>query len=137
MEAENVIEFLRLVEDTLVAVEEASNCVEDDVIEGVVLQMELLVRDVVIVAEFMDSELGESLIEAVMEVVVAIQSLADEQHTMHIRGRPQMSIPEYHLSMLLEHSFTVPAIASLFNVSSRTIKEYISMECRKRCLLVT
>ena len=117
-------DFLRLAEEFIVAIQQAcdDDCAD---IDGILLHTELLLRDVALVEEFVAPEIGELLFEEIAAVARAVKQLADENLRRHRRGRPQINISEHQLSLLVEHQFTIQAIASLFHVSHRTIRRRI------------
>ena len=99
-------------------------------LEGVLLQTDLFVTDVVLVeglVEFGDSETllnGDDIhvLQAVLGVARAVQELSDEHQKHHMFGRPEIRISEEHLALLLD---TIRAIANMFRVSPRTIRRRI------------
>ncbi len=112
----------------LVDVEEAIRRIHestDEDVEGILLQAELLLRDVVRVEDLLPPEEGEIVVDSVTEVVRAIQHLSDESRRQHTRGRPQMQICEEQLVVLLEHHFSIREVANLLHVSPRTIRRRI------------
>ena len=68
---------------------------------------------------------GEVLLQAVLSVVQAIQITVNEQHRLHVTGRPQIAISEDQLAGLMELHFSNRDIANLFHVSPRTIRRRI------------
>ena len=85
--------------------------------EGMLVQAELLLRDVVIVEGLLQPDHGEMLVQAVVDVVRAVRHLVDDCHRQHIRGRPQIEITEEQLVSLLELHFSNHDIANLLQVS--------------------
>ena len=124
MEANELQQFLILVEGTLRTIQEYFE--RNDDIQVVLLHTQLLIRDVVMLEGLVLPEIGEVLLNSVMEVAVCAQNISDEYHLRSMRGRPQVAIPEEHLSILLEHHFSIKAIADMFRVSPRTIRRRIS-----------
>ena len=113
--------------DFLMEVEEAIRRIQRDQFsnaEGALMQAQLLLRDAILV-EHLPSGDGEVLVQAVLSVVQAIQIIVDEQHRLHVRGRPQIAITEDQLAGLMELHFSNRDIANLFHVSPRTIRRRI------------
>ena len=114
-----------LAEDTILAIRQACESGNED-FQGMQLQVEMVVRDVTLLECLMPPDTFDGILLPVQEVARAIQHLADESHRHHVRGRPEIPIAEEHLATLLEHHFTVRAIATMFNVSARTIRRRIT-----------
>ena len=129
MEEEEVREFLLLAEDAISTVQLSCESGSQD-FEGMLLQVELLVRDVVLLEGLVQYEAGEAIfgdaiLQAVVEVARAIQDLTDEYQRNHTRGRPEIPISAEDLAVLLEYRFTIRAIARMFQVSPKTIRRRI------------
>ena len=92
--------------------------------EGLLLQAELIHRDSVVLEDAFQQD-GEVLVEAVVEVVAAVQELFDESHIRRVKGRPKIGISEDQLVSLLELQFSNTGIARLLHVSPRTIRRRI------------
>ena len=129
MQAEELREFLLLAEDAILAIQQSCESGVED-FQGMLLQVELLVRDVVLLEGLLQPEngeatFGEATLQAVVEIARAAQDLANEHHRNHMRGRLQIPIFEERLAVLLEYCFTVQAIANMFKVFRRTITRRI------------
>ena len=78
---------MSFVENAILSIQRG--CERGNDIQDVLLQSELLVRDVVFVRElFPDDDTHENALEAVMDVAITCQALADENHRQHMKGRP-------------------------------------------------
>ena len=115
LEERVLCEFLLLAEDAIIAVQWNCESGSQD-FEGMLLQTELLVRDVLVegLVEHDDGEaiLGGDILQAVSGV--AVQELSDKHH---MSGQPEIPISEEHLAILLEYHFIIRAIANIFRVS--------------------
>ena len=124
---QDVREFLLDVEEaikrTLEWCNESMASVEE--VEGILVQAELLFRDVVTVDGILNLPGGEVMVQAVSNIVSTIQDLSDDCHRQHARGRPRILISEEQLTTLLELHFSNRAIANLLQVSPRTIRRRI------------
>ena len=109
-------DFLLQVEDAVLGIQQAANTSIEDV-EGISMQAELLLRDVVLVEGILQPSESEVLVEVIVNVVRGINQLLDECRRQHIRGRPQIPISEEQLEALLELQFTNRDIANLLGVS--------------------
>ena len=114
MEERELCEFLLLAEDAIITIQRNCESGSPD-LEGVLLQTDLLVRDVVLVeglVEHDDGEtlLGDDILQAVSGVARAVRELSDEHQKHHRSGRPEIPISEEHLAFLLEYRFTNRAI---------------------------
>ena len=121
---QELIDFLLEVEETILEIQQSSNTAAADV-GGILLQSELLLRDVVMVEGLLHPPGGEVIIQAVADVVRAIQSHVDEGYRQHVTGRPQIPISEEQLVTLLELHFTNVDIAKMLQVSTRTVRRRI------------
>ena len=121
MEERELCEFLLLAEDAILAIQRNCEFGSPD-LEDVLLQTDLLVKDVVLIeglVEHDDDEtlLGDDIVQAVSGVARAVRELSDEHQKHHMSGRPEIPISEEHLALLLEYRFTTRAIANMFRVS--------------------
>ena len=91
-------------------------------IDGLLVQAELLLRDVVL--ELLQPD-GDILVEAIVDLVRDIQLVIDINHCSHIRGRPQIQVSEEQLIALLELQFSTRDIANLLQVSPKTVRRRI------------
>ena len=129
MQEEELPEFLLLAEDAILAIQHSCESGNED-FPGMLLQAELLIRDIVLLEALEQCETGEAVFDnaisqAVLKVVRAIQDLADEHQRRHITGRPEIPISEEHLAVLLEYGFTIRVIVDMHKVSPRTIRRRI------------
>ena len=120
---QELLDFLRDVEETIQMIQE----VQEVNGERALMQAQLLLRDVVFVAQLLPQDDREVLVQSVSDVVLAVQNLVDEHHRLHtrMRGRPLISITEDQLSGLMELHFSNRDIANLLHVSPRTIRRRI------------
>ena len=119
-------DFVEEVEAAISRIQTASAQPVDEVgVNGLLWQSELVLRDVILVEDLLPPPDGHLLFSVVSAVVEAVQDLRDECHRTHMRGRPQISISEEQLSLLIELQFTNENIASLLHVSPRTIRRRI------------
>ena len=81
-------DFLLEVEQSIVQIQQDSENIDEDVL----LQAELLLRDVVMVEGILHPPGGQVIVEAIVDMVKAIQGHVDEGHRQHIKGRPQIPI---------------------------------------------
>ena len=86
MEEGELCEFLLLVEDAIVAIQR--NCGSPD-LKGVLLQTDLLVRDVMLVEGLVEHDDGETLLcdeklQAVSGVARAVRELSNEHQKHHV-----------------------------------------------------
>lgn len=124
MQEQELRDFLLLAEDAILTIQQSCESGDENV-QGMLLQAELLVRDIVLLEGVVQPEVGEDILQAVLQVAIATQHLADEHYRLHMRGRPEIPISEEHLVVLLEYHFTIRAIANMFKVSPRTIRRRI------------
>ena len=68
---------------------------------------------------------GEVTVQAVANVVRAVQNHVDEEYLWHVKGRPQIPISEEQLVTLLEIHFPNVDIANMLQVSPRTVRRRI------------
>ena len=94
---------------------------------GTLLQSELGFRDVVMVEGLLHDHPpgGEVTVQAVADVVRAVQNHVDEGNLWHVKGRPQIPISEEQLVTLLELRFPNVDIATMLQVSPRTVRRRI------------
>ena len=118
-------DFLMEVEESIIRISQQSHETRREHVEGMLVQAELLLRDVVIVEGLLQPDHGEMLVQAVVDVVRAVRHLVDDCYRQHIRGRPQIEITEEQLASLLELHFSNHDIANLLQVSPRTIRRRI------------
>ena len=118
-------DFLMEVEESIIRISQQSHETRREHVEGMLVQAELLLRDVVIVEGLLQPDHGEMLVQAVVDVVRAVRHLVDDCHRQHIRGRLQIEITEEQLASLLELHFSNHDIANLLQVSPRTIRRRI------------
>ena len=83
-----------------------------DAVEGISVQAELLLRDIVLVEGILQPSEGEVIVVAIVNVVRDVQQLLDACRLQHIRGRPQSPISEEQLVALLELQFSNCDIAN-------------------------
>lgn len=115
-------EFMLEVEEDLIRIQQVS---ESEDSEGILLQAELLLRNILLVEGLLQRQDGELMVDVVVEVIRNIQRVVDECHYQLNRGRPQIPICEQQLLTLLELQFSNHDIASLLQVSTRTIRRRI------------
>ena len=108
----------RELHDLSLAIEEAVGKIQRSVetrnedVDGILVQAELLLRDVLMVEGLLQpAQIGEMLEEAIADVVRSVQHVVDESRHQHIRGRPQIEISEEQLAALLELHFSNRDIA--------------------------
>ena len=115
--------FLQETEAAVLNILQAIESRPDDV-EGVLLQAELVLRDVLWLEEALQQE-GAIIVEAISDVVAALQQLSEEAHIRCRKGPPKIPIGEDHLVALLELQFSKRDMANLLQVSPRTISRRI------------
>ena len=114
--------------DFFLEVEEAIREIEilsEDMEGTLLLQAELILRDIVTVEGLMQLPGGEVIVQAIFDMVKAIRNHMDESYRQHIKGRPQIPISEEQLVTLLELHFSNVEIAKMLQVSPRTIRRRI------------
>ena len=116
---------LLLAKDAMLAIKQAYESGHEG-FQGVQLQVEILVREVTLLEGLTPPDTFDGILPLILEIARTIQHVVDANHRHHVRGRSEIPIAEEHLATLLEHHFTVWAIASMFNVSPRTIRRRIS-----------
>lgn len=120
--------FLIEAEGCLVNIDEILHfCDKSDVttLDGVLQQAEWLLRDIILIEEFLPQPEGEILTQAVSSVVTGVRSMLDAACLSQSRGRPAFDITETQLALFLDHHFKICDIARLLNVSARTIRRRI------------
>ena len=100
-----------------------SSAIED--VEGIVLQAELLLRDVTIIEEILEPEEGNLLFPAIGSLLESVRELADSYRCSKSRGRQRIQVTEEQIATLLELHFSNRDIAGLLGVSARTIRRRI------------
>ena len=116
------------VEEAIARIEvAASGAVSESTVEGIILQAELLLRDVIFIEDLLPPRDGEVLVDTVASIVGEVQHFVDHFHLQRTRqrGRPQIPIYEEQIRCLLELQFSTGQIASLLHVSTRTIRRRI------------
>ena len=88
MQEEELREFLLLAEDAILEIQQSCESGDED-FQGMLLQAELLVRDVVLLEGLLQPENGEAIFgKATLQAVVEIARAAQDHHRHHMRGRP-------------------------------------------------
>ena len=117
--------FLTAAEVTIENIALESTRADGD-IDGLSLEAERLLRDMVFIASLLPSRVGEALIDAIVQVYICI----DNQMEMEKRpngsvGRPCLQVSEEQLSLLLSFRFRISDIAKMLQVSTSTVKRRI------------
>ena len=76
--------FVDDIEGTLNIIATGSEDEGEEILESLLLQAELVLRDILLVEELLPG--GEGLCIAVCEVVRCLQREVDQEHTKHVRG---------------------------------------------------
>ena len=127
-------QFEGAVHDFLFEIEDAILHIRDGItetrtsprlIEAILYRAELLLRDVILVGSLMPTRDEDELVTAVASVVCEVREVQDRARRSGLRGRPQVSISQEQLTTLLEMQFSNRDIASLLNVSPRTVRRRI------------
>ena len=121
---EELIEFLLEVEQTILEIQQTFDTTTEDG-GGILLQAEMLLRDVVLFEGLLHSPGGEVMVQAVADVVRTVQNHVDEGYRQHATGRPQIPISEEQLVTLLDLHFSNVDIANMLQVSPRTVRRRI------------
>ena len=121
---QELIEFLLEVEQTILEIQQSFDTTTEDV-GGVLLQAEMLLRDVVLFEGVLHSPGSEVMVQAVADVVRTVQNHVDEGYRQHATGRPQIPISEEQLVTLLDLHFSNVDIANMLQVSPRTVRRRI------------
>lgn len=126
------LEASRTVEQAITAIEHQSDPLEA---EGTALRLDYLARSLVNQEDSRTDEIVRLLCEVCAQLRTESRRLdasdndgiefAPRIHSQR-RGRPAFHIGEEQLSSLLEEGFSVPIIARLFRVSTRTIERRMS-----------
>lgn len=119
----DLLNFVDEIEGTLSLIATGSESEGEGILESLLLRAELVLRDILIVEELLPG--GDSLCTAVCEVVKCLQSEVDQENIKHVRGRPQIYIPENQLVLLLGHHFKLVDIARMLMVSPRTVRRRV------------
>ena len=85
MQVSDVEEFLLLAEGAVLSIHPYCESGNKDY-EGVVLESQILVRDVLLLQEFLLPDICQEVLDAVMKVTLAAQSISDEYCLRHIEG---------------------------------------------------
>ena len=88
---QELIEFLVEVEQTILEIQQSFDTTTEDV-GGILLQAEMLLRDVVLFEGLIHSPGGEVIVQAIADVVRTVQNHVDEGNHQHATGRPQIPI---------------------------------------------
>ena len=116
-------DFLDEIEGILNVIATGSEVEGEGVLESLLLHAELILRDILLVEELLPG--GEGLCSAVCEIVRCLQSEMDQERLKHVKGRPQIYIPEDQLVLLLDHHFKLTDIAHMLMVSPRTVRRRV------------
>ena len=90
---QELYEFLLETEEAIKKIQQSTDTPSEDM-EGILVQAELPLRDVVIVDGLLQPQGGEVIVQAVVDVVATVRDIVDEHHHQHIRGRLQIPISE-------------------------------------------
>ena len=91
----------------------------NDVIEGLLLKADRIVRWVLGVSPFVE---GDDLLHSVIAIREALSDLLEDSYHQARRGRPTLPVEESHIKFYVEYNFTVAQIADMFGCSKRTIE---------------
>ena len=117
---QELIEFLVEVEQTILEIQQSFDTTTEDV-GGILLQAEMLLRDVVLFEGLIHSPGGEVIVQAIADVVRTVQNHVDEGYHQHATGWPQIPISEEQLVTLLDlHFFNVDIANGLQEEASFT-----------------
>ena len=75
-------------EEAIREIEQKSDILSEDMEGTLLLQAELILRDIVTVEGLMQLPGGEVIVQAIFDMVKAIRNHVDECYRQHIKGRP-------------------------------------------------
>ena len=113
--------FLQEIEDTLQIIHQETN----QNLDGALLLSQWVTQAVLEIEHLLPSPDGETLSNSLLDVVNNLQQNVDQRNRPSIKGRPTIAIPEDQLVMLLQNHYNITDIASLLQVSPRTIQRRI------------
>ena len=124
-ERDLLVHAYNTVNQTIVTLENLTDPLEMD---GLVLRIDYLIRTLVNLNHSQTDEIISLLGEACTHMTSEAQEMQEQavefapQVFNQRRGRPAFEIKEEQLSFLLEAGFTIPTIAQLLKVSTRTVE---------------
>ena len=89
--------------------------------------MELVAQKVILLESVLPDVGSSGLVPLVLQMVYTVQALVDDHDRSKLKGRHEIPISEGQITVLLDNHFTVPAIADIFGVSTRTVRRRIPM----------
>lgn len=114
--------FLNEVEECVLRFSREAATLHDG--EGLLLEAETLLYDVIFVSDLMPPEEGDVLVKSIAAIYTWLEDEVRQQHRRR-RGRPQIEINEEQLSCLLSFKLSPTDIARMLDVSPRTVRRRI------------
>ena len=95
-------------------------------VDDLFFEVESVAQKVILLETVLPDVSSSGLVPLVLQMVSTVQALVDDHHRNKLKGRHEIPISEEQITVLLDYHFTVPAIADIFGVSTRTVRRRIA-----------